>query len=221
MKLKLHRFFILLIFLLAIAIVGCDFIAPGEVVDEPEEPEPVETEPVEEPDIEPDYREVETLADFALWDSASGVWTFFSSTEIAEEVAISQTENNITFNLPVHERHYYMYTFEGADWELPPASWDLAFGDITNYDGIKIDFSYNLEQEVDSLILFYGQHDQLERIDLQSWNLPVEAGSQVFSKYVSLEPEAETYRLYLRIINSDVENSMLLESLKIIGCLEQ
>ncbi len=204
------------------AITGCVQDEPEEVIDLPDGTAPETEEPSDEeepqPEIETDpaYTEIETLADFALWETASDIWEHGHESDI-----LIKTDDNISFNLPVSDNHYYIFTFGGGQWELPPSEWDNAFGELSDYDGVKIEFDYMLEDDLSSFILYVQQYDKNERIKSDSWNIPTSQGNNVFSEYLSLKPDAETYRLYLRFINTESENSIILNSLKVIGFLEE
>ncbi len=197
--------------------LGCTEDEPGEHIITQDGTVTEETEP----ELEPDYLEYEELADFAEWDLASGIWFFQKPSEMEEEVTVSEIDKFISFYLPASNKHYYVYTFESRGWHRPPVDWDISFGELNNYDGVEVKFEYVLENDLDSFSLFFGQHDGEERIAVESWGIPAEQGNNSFSKYITLEPYAESYRVYLRFVNSETENSIELNSLKIIGYREQ
>lgn len=224
MKLMISFFVIVFIILSSLIITGCAEDEPEEVVDlgdgeatENEEPiDEEEPDPESEIETEPAYTEVEILADFALWETASDIWEHRYERDI-----INKTDDNISFNLPVSDNHYYIFTFGGWQWELAPSEWDKTFGELSDYDGLKIEFDYMLQSDLSSLILYIQQYDKSERIVSESWNLPAKQGNNAFDKFIILKPDAETYRLYLRIVNPEVDNNILLNSLRLIGYKEQ
>lgn len=160
--------------------------------------------------IDAEARE-ELVTDLAKWDVAGSAWTH----QISGITAFSTDNSAITFNLPAHDGHYYIYTFPGS-WSAPPPGWDAFFRDFGTSKLVELEIDYTLHRDLDSLTLFFQQYDDKERIDEISWRIPSKKGSNTFTERVEIHPEAESFRVYLRFVNR-TQNEITLESLKLIN----
>ena len=159
--------------------------------------------------IDADSRE-ELLIDLARWDTAGSAWT----SPIEGITAFSTDNASITFNLPDYDKHYYIYTFPGL-WDLPPQGWDSFFKDFNTSNIVRLEFDYTLYNDLDSLMLFFHQYDDEERIDRTSWHVPSKKGNNNFTRILDIHPDSKSFRVYLRFANK-TENKIALESLKLI-----
>jgi len=153
----------------------------------------------------------ELITDLARWDIAGSAWT----PQISSITAFSTDNSAITFNLPAHYTHYYIYTFPGS-WSAPPTGWDAFFEGFGTCNLVKIEIDYTLHRDLDELMLFFQQYDDEARIDSISWIVPGEKGSHSFAALLNIHPEAKSFRVYMRFLNM-TQNGITLESLKVIN----
>jgi len=153
----------------------------------------------------------ELITDLAKWDVAGSAWVSHT-----HNITALSTENSaITFNLPAHDGHYYIYTFPGS-WSAPPLGGDVFFRGFGTSKLVEFEIDYTLHKDLDSLTLFFQQYDDKEGIDLISWGMPSKKGSNTFTERVEIHPEAKSFRVYLRFVNR-TQNEITLESLKLIN----
>jgi len=153
----------------------------------------------------------ELITDLARWDIAGTAWT----PQISGITAFSTDNSAITFNLPAHDSHYYIYTFPGS-WSAPPPGRDAFFRDFGTSKLVEFEIDYTLHRDLDSLTLFFKQYDDKECIDSISWGMPSKKGSNSFTERVGIHPEAKSFRVFLRFVNR-TQNEITLESLKLIN----
>lgn len=158
-----------------------------------------------------DIASKELVTDLAKWDVAGSAW----ASKIGSVTAFSTDNSAITFNLPAHYTHYYIYTFPGY-WSAPPTGWDAFFEGFGTSTLVKIEIDYILHRDLDALKLFFQQYDDEECIDSISWGMPGKKGSNSFTTTLNIHSEAKSFRVYMQFLNM-AQNEITLESLKLIN----
>jgi len=158
-----------------------------------------------------DMAREELVTDLAKWDVAGSAW----ASHIHNITAFSTDNSAITFNLPAHYTHYYIYTFPGS-WSAPPPGWDAFFEGFGTSTLVKIEIDYILHRDLDALKLFFQQYNDEARIASISWHMPGKKGSNSFTTTLNIHSEAKSFRVYMQFLNM-AQNEITLESLKLVN----
>jgi len=118
--------------------------------------------------------------------------------------------------LPVQEDHFYLYTFEGL-FQKPPVYNKAVFEKLEHSDSLKLEIKYHLARELESFIIIIQQYDKNERILSVSSHMPNHKGSFLYQQSFIVNPDATSFRLYLRIVNHEDWNSLYLKSIQLKG----